>query len=324
MFTYHIEKLSLKKTWKLSRNSSDIKENFILKLNDCLSEIAPNIRYGETLELVSEELEIAKSFFEQASDLDHINSQLEEFQKKYKISNSTRFGLESLLIHDLVKRLNISIYDLFNLAIPLSRATSYSLPIMESNELSEYLALNEQFDFYKIKVNEENAISVVKEIQSLTSNKLRIDANEGFTSCDSVLSFLNEVNCKNIEFLEQPLPAHLVSEQLKLYQLSPIPLMADESILDKDNLEELSKMFHMVNIKLMKAGGYIKAIKQLNKARLLGMKTMIGCMIETSVGISCAMRLNTLADFVDLDGSLLLKNDPFSYIKEEAGILSIL
>jgi L-alanine-DL-glutamate epimerase-like enolase superfamily enzyme len=110
-------------------------------------------------------------------------------------------------------------------------------------------------------------------------------------------------------------------EYLHLKKHTPFALMADESVTHEADFDLIQNQFHGVNMKLMKAGGYLSGIKILNETRKRGMKTMIGCMVETSLGISSAIRLCTGIDFIDLDGSLILKEDPFGLIREQDGIL---
>src|SRR5438552_5603192 len=106
----------------------------------------------------------------------------------------------------------------------------------------------------------------------------------------------------------------MVDESLYLKKYSPFTLFADESITTEADFSLLRKMFDGINMKLMKAGGYLNGIRLLKEAKKAGMKTMIGCMVETTLGISSGMNLCSLADYTDLDSFLLLKNEPFDLI----------
>ena len=133
------------------------------------------------------------------------------------------------------------------------------------------------------------------------------------------MKFYEKVKYLPIEFIEQPFPASMKEEYKELKKIINHELMADESIEDVADFSELSLMFHSINIKLMKTGSYFKARDLMKEAKKYQMKCMVGCMIETSLGISSAMNLASFGDYFDLDGSLLLKNDPYSMIKEENG-----
>ena len=157
----------------------------------------------------------------------------------------------------------------------------------------------------KIKVNKENALDFSKEVMRLTQVPLRIDANEAFQTTSDVMNFISAFpDLNRIEFLEQPLPASFHEEALELKKHSPVILIADESVTKEDIGTYYTERFHGVNIKLMKSGGYLKGLKQLRQAKILGLKTMLGCMVETSLGISSALQLAGGVDYFDLDGFL--------------------
>ena len=126
----------------------------------------------------------------------------------------------------------------------------------------------------------------------------------------------------NIQFVEQPMPASMKDEYIYLRKKSPIEIIADESVETVADFNELSKMFHGINVKLMKASGYGNAIDLLKSAKSYKMKTMIGCMIESSLAIYSALNITSLVDYIDLDGSLLVANEPFGLITESDGLLS--
>lgn len=305
--------LHLKTTWKISRNASDIKENIILSLGDAKAEIAPNIRYGETPDIVISEIpKVPRSL-----------RRLEDVMNDFSGHHATRFGLESLLVHYFAGLEGKPPYEYLGLEKPREVETSFSLPIMEEEKIKNYLEQNSQYDCYKIKVDAATAVETVQKVQSLTDKKLRIDANEGFSSAQQVMDFLGQVDQSKIEFLEQPLPAKSIEESKKLFKTCPVTIIADESVEDEADFDQLKEMFHGINVKLMKAGGYLNAIQLLQEARSRGMQTMVGCMIETSLGIWSAMQINTLADYLDLDGYLLIDNEPFDLVENKKGKLSI-
>lgn len=324
MLNWKIEEkiLPLKFTWKISRNSSDEKTNFFVTVSDSnffgIGEIAPNIRYGETPEIIREEFKtFSLGNIDSFETLDSFSLHLDSLNLKH----SLRFGIESAYVHYLCNKQNITPAKYFNLDFPEKVATSFSIPIIEISYIKEFIKPLSRFESLKIKVNQENALDMVNEVAKNTNQKLRVDGNEGWTDVNELISFLEKIKNLNIEFIEQPMPSKFVEEYKLLKKNCPFDLIADESIEDQADFELLKTQFHGVNMKLMKAGGYINGIKILNNAKKHNMKTMIGCMIETSLGIYSAYNLSHNADYLDLDGCLIIKEDPFNLLKEEDGYL---
>lgn len=327
MSEWSLEKrhLPLKFTWKISRNSSTFKENFFVRFrigeHEGVGEVAPNIRYGETPDKIEDDFLLFQSEFRKREFQTLI--QLHNFLKEMSLAHSLKFGIESAFTHFLCQKLNKSIHEFFNLPSVTHAVTSFSIPIIEIDEVEKFIEPIKNYEYLKIKVNKETGVALIKEVSKFTKAKLRIDANEGWESADQVLGFFDEIKDCNIEFIEQPMPASRKDEYKKLFPKSPYLLIADESIEDQADFTELKSMFHGINVKLMKTGSYLTAINLLKEAKRHQMKTMMGCMVETSLGIKSAYELSSLADFLDLDGFLLLKNDPFHLLKEENGTITL-
>lgn len=312
--------LPLRVNWKLSRNSTSEKLNFIVELKDGefsgRSEIAPNIRYGETPEIILQEFETFKQLIARMPYDRALNEQ--------PWKHSLRFALESAYLSLEADRLDQPLHVFLKLPSPGTLATSMSVPIMDKLALPDYVANIRRFASIKIKVSAETARDMVHGVAQLApGTPLRIDGNEAWHELESFWAFHETLKGLNVEFIEQPFPAARKDLYQALHKRTPYVIMADESIEDADNLEELATMFGAVNIKLMKTGSLLKGRDFLIKARALGLKTMVGCMIETSLGISYAMQLQSLIDWADLDGFLLLKEDPFHLVTETEGILKL-
>ncbi|MGZ5303715.1 MAG: enolase C-terminal domain-like protein, partial [Bacteroidia bacterium] len=179
----------------------------------------------------------------------------------------------------------------------------------------------QRFPYIKVKINKDEGLDILSEVAKHIIQPLIIDPNESFLDVEELLQFTDKIKDFNILLLEQPMPAKLVDEYKFLKPRSRFPVFADESMTDAEDISYLQDQFHGVNMKLMKAGGYLKGISQLKQAQNLGLKTMIGCMIETSLGISSATNLGGLAEFADLDGFLILQQDPFCKLTEKQGFL---
>jgi glutamate racemase len=285
--------LELKVNWKISRNESLVKYNYILGHAGHESEIAPNIRYGETPE------RIEKEFLE-------LQAKPGVLQESW--CNSFKNAVNN--VH-LQKKSDGDIYSFLKLNKLTKVKTSFSIPIMEVGEVKAYLEKNNQFEVYKLKIAGVTHLPLLEEVCSRTDSLIRIDANEGFSGLDEYLEFEKKIEGLNIEFIEQPFKSSMLDDYLKLKPVSKFPIIADESVEDDFDGELFSKMFHGINVKLMKAGGIEEGLRLLKKARCFGLQTMIGCMIESSLGISEAYALAELCDFCDLDGALLTSNDPY-------------
>jgi len=316
---------SLKYNWRISRNNSTEKNNFFVTIAEKnisgTGEAAPNIRYNETHEaLRSEWTRFIAAVPESCGDIHELGILLESLN----LPNALRFAIESAYVHFYCKRTGISVFEFLGLSPAKHIKTAFSLPIMPAEDIKGFIEENNLFRFpvLKLKVNRENAAELVNVVAGIYKSHLRIDANESFQTPDECLKFMKEIQGLPVEFVEQPLPAGMEDEYMFLKKHTTLPLMADESVLDKPDFNSLQKQFHGVNMKLMKAGGYLNGMRILKEARNKGMKTMIGCMVESTLGISSAMYLCVLVDYVDLDGFLIIKDEPFGLVNENNGELS--
>ena len=316
--------LPLQYNWKISRGSSDFKVNFIVEAEKNgikgLGETAPNIRYQETPEKIREELKGVQE------NLLSFNSELngfEEFLDSFSLSSSLRFGIESAFVHLVCKEKGIPVNEFFGLPKPDMIATARSLPIMPARELKNFWELHRlsRFRILKVKVDRETAIETLSAIRSFTSQPLIVDANESWREVPELEKLFSKISGLPIIAFEQPLPDFCVEEYKYLKEICPFPLFADESVTRNPDFNLIEQQFHGINVKMMKAGGYINAIHQLQEAKKRGMRTMLGCMVETSIGISSAMQISGLADISDLDGFMILKEEPFNLVQEKNGFL---
>lgn len=327
MIEWEITKLELplKFSWKISRGSADHKTNFYIKVRDGkfegIGEVAFNSRYGEDeqgiLHHFGQFTQIWQESWCTAKELDRALSEFDEFPL------SLRAGIECALL-DLESKLterNLSQI----LGTPPFRGghTSFSLPILEAGEIEEFFNKYQlaRFSVLKLKVDSHNLFDNVTALSRIYNGPIRIDANEDFKDPDSVLQVSKKLQGLNIQLLEQPMPAGFHDEYLYLKKHSPFELFADESLTNENITEYFTQRFHGINVKIMKCGGPLKALAHIRQAKRLGLKVMIGCMVESSVGISYGLHLSTLADYLDLDGHLFLQNDPSKVVSEDSGRL---
>lgn len=319
-------RLELKYTWAISRNSSEYKQNYVVNVTGsdgmkASGEVAPNIRYGETPEMI-------ERFFEEFRQLVQGRKfttvlKFSEFLDTLPLPHALRFGIESAYVHHVCRTGNQSISEVLGLRQPDTVNTCYSLPIMDPSLIKEFLSNNNlnRFTSLKIKVNKDTGKEAVTELAKHYGGNIYLDPNEAFEHADELLQFLEHIKHLPISFVEQPMPSRCADDYKYAKTKSPFLLMADESVTDGDDMNGIREQFHGVNMKLMKAGGYLKGLAILKNAREAGLKTMIGCMIESSLGIASAWHLCAGVDFADLDGYLIVKNEPFGYLSEQNGNL---
>jgi L-alanine-DL-glutamate epimerase-like enolase superfamily enzyme len=321
---WSIEKLrlNLKYTWKISRNSSAYKENFVVrcKLNGYvgMGEIAPNIRYQETAEGIINSFE--NSLESLSAVLPEPNS-LANFLQATPLPNALKFGIQAAFTHAYCASQGISLHTFLGIPKPAGVASCYTLPIMELGDIAPFYKTHHLHRFKQIKIKVDNAagLDLIKEVQSLGANQIMIDANEAWTNVEALIAFIESIEKLPILFVEQPMPAALEVEYRYLKKHSNLPIMADESVLAEPNFDAIEKQFHGVNMKLMKAGSYQNGVRILQEARKRNMLCMVGCMVESTLGIKSAWDLCALADYADLDGCLIVDNEPYHLLHEEGG-----
>lgn len=187
--------------------------------------------------------------------------------------------------------------------------TSYTLSIESPEMLVSRLREADAFAALKIKLGGPQDEEALIAVRRATDKAIRVDANEGWTP--EVATRLAHLCAEmRVELIEQPLPAGHLEATAQLRANSPVPIFADEDFRTVDDIPRLAGVYDGINVKLVKCGGIREAIRAIREARTHGMRVMIGCGIESSVGIAAAVAISPLADFVDLDGAILTSNDP--------------
>ncbi|MEM6854387.1 MAG: dipeptide epimerase [Planctomycetota bacterium] len=228
---------------------------------------------------------------------------------------AARFGLCALdqAAHDLWgKRKQEVVYEIFGLDQSTCPHSDYTIGMAEPEVMAEKLQEYPDFPVYKIKLGTgslETDLALVERLRKETEATFRVDANTAWTA-EEVIRISGPLKQLGVEFIEQPLKRDLPrSEHEAVYFGSDLPIMADESCITEADVETCAGCFHGINIKLTKCGGMTPARRMIARARQLDMKVMIGCMTETTVGISAIGQLLPLLDYVDMDGALLLAED---------------
>jgi len=328
-WTLITHELPLRYVWKIARNASATKTNLVLQATQAgtsgRGEAAPNVRYGETPALL--QAQFADLL---AHGLPHADTlpALAELLAARPVAHALRFALEAALTHCLAARAGQPVWQWLGVPKPSQRvATAFSLPIMAPGEVAGFIAEQraERFRVLKIKVNQESGLDLLRAVAAAVPGRsLLVDGNEAWPDADSLLRFLEEaatVPGLRLQLLEQPLPAACAADYRYLRPRVGLPLLADESVTDKADFEEIAQQFHGVNVKLMKAGGYQRGIELLRQTRAHGLLPMLGCMVETSLGIWSALQVSALAEVHDLDGLLIVRDEPFGLVYEDSGEL---
>jgi L-alanine-DL-glutamate epimerase-like enolase superfamily enzyme len=223
-------------------------------------------------------------------------------------------------LHDLAaKRLGVPLYRLLGLARP-EPTSAYTLGIAEPETTVEEARKLSSFPILKMKVGGWGDVDTVRAVAGFSEAEIWVDANEAF-SPDEAPEVATELRGIGVGMIEQPVPVSAGPEALRrtTEAAHPVPVIADESAIVARDVPLLSGCVSGVNVKLGKCGGIRKALEMVHTARSLGMMAMLGCMVETSLGISAAAQISGLFDFVDLDGAMLLADDPFEGIGYEEG-----
>ena len=223
--------------------------------------------------------------------------------------------------HDLWGRLEgAPVHRLWGLDPNDAVVSSFTIGIAGVDEMIAKLAEMPGWPVYKIKLGTECDIETITALRAHTEAVFRVDANCGWAPTEAA-GLSAEMARQDVEFIEQPLPPEAREAQAQLYQDSALPLIADESCARQEDVSPCADHFHGINIKLCKCGGLTPARRMIANARDHGLKVMVGCMIESSVGISAAAQLAPLLDYADLDGAVLLAKDAADGVQLRQGKL---
>lgn len=236
-----------------------------------------------------------------------------EYVENVMPGNSAAKASVDIALHDLIGKLvGEPFYKLFGLNPAKAPLTSFTIGLDTPEVIRQKVLEAEPYKVLKVKLGRDNDREMIEVIRSITDKPLYADVNQGWKDRNHALEMAWWLKEKGALFLEQPLPKEMKDDNAWLTEKSPIPIIGDEAIRNISDLMDNKGVYSGINIKLMKCGGMNAAMKLVNVARAFGMKVMIGCMTETSCAISAAAQISPLVDWCDLDGNLLISNDPFS------------
>ncbi len=321
--------LPLRFVWKISRNASTTKTNLVVQVAGAghtgRGEAAPNVRYAESPALLQQQFAAL-----QAAGLARVETldDLDALRAACPVAHALGFALEAALVQWLAARAGQPLWQWLGVPPPAAAVpTAFTLPIMPPGEVAAFLAAQRatRFHLLKVKVDAAGGLDLLREVaRVLPGHALLVDGNEAWADADALLRFLEQARAVpglRMALLEQPLPAARAADYRYLRPRAGVPLLADESVTDDADFEDIARQFHGVNVKLMKAGGLRRGVELLRRTRAHGLRPMLGCMVETSLGIAAALQISALADIHDLDGILIIQDEPFGLVREEDGAL---
>lgn len=319
---HEIVTLSLRHTFRTSREASDRRRNVICRIefDDTIGfgEAAPSVYYGQDADSAGEALRQAAGRL--SGDPFHLEDLVDDMARLLPHQSAARAAID-IALHDLVgKRLGVPLYRLLGLNPERTPRTSITVGLDRPEMMQRKVRELGPVPIIKIKVGGSDDQEVIKAVREVTSATLRVDANAAW-SAPQALEKITALEEYDIEFVEQPLAADDLEGLRWLQKQTRMPIMLDESVRTADDIPRLAGCARGINIKLMKCGGLREALRMIHVARAHGLQIMLGCMVETSAAITAAAHLSPLVDFADLDGHLLIENDPFDGVQVTDGKL---
>ena len=321
--------LQLAHTWTIARGpGTNIFKAVIVELTGAdgtvgLGEAAPITRYKETVDTVQD-------FFQQVDarglSFNDVEGSMSYLDTVSPHDMSAKCALNIALLDGAAKRTKKAIYDFLELGFRENQhVTSFTIGIDKPDIIRKKVLEAERYPVLKVKVGVPGDKENMQALREVAPTKtLRVDANEGWKTKEQALEMIEWLaKDGHVEFVEQPMPAATPAKDwVWLKQRSPLPIFADESYHLAKDVAQAAECFHGVNVKLVETGGVSAGYDALKAAREAGLKTMLGCMIESSILISAAAHLAELCDYLDVDGNILITNDPYVGVTAEKGMLS--
>ena len=315
--------LKLKHTFTISRESIDIQPSLIVELKSegfsGYGEATSNPYYKTTVPVMMDDLNKIRSIIEFTTD----ETPETFWAKTHPYLKEDMFALCALdmAYTDLyARKKRKKLYELWDYTIDTNPLTDYTIGIASIEKM--VCKMKElPWPIYKIKLGTHEDIEIVTELRKHTDAIFRIDANCGWGVEETIN---NAISLKKlgVEFLEQPIKADNWEGHKEVYKHSVLPVIADESCIIEEDVAKCHNHFHGVNVKLVKCGGLTPGRRMIQQAKTLGLKTMVGCMTESSVGISAIAHLLPQLDYVDMDGALLLAEDIATGAAIKNGVIS--
>jgi len=325
ILSYTKKSLPLKKIFRVANSSKSIVNNVFIEIAHGntigVGEAAASEFYGENTNTIVSTLKEISKFL--PDDPLVIYSIMEFIEQKIRGNYSAKAAV-NIALYDLIGKIfDVPVYKVLGLDAASSRiVTSVTIGIDSIDKIRSDVIAVENYPILKVKLGTDIDYEIIECIRGLTSKPIRVDANEGWDKSEAVEK-INWLEKQNVELVEQPLLADDLEGMRWVQERVRLPIIADESVRTSRDIPNLLHVFDGINIKLMKCGGISEAIRIIHTAKSFGLLTMIGCFIETSVGITAAAHLSALCDYVDLDGHLFLNEDPYCGVSIDRGMIEL-
>ena len=315
--------LELRHTWTIARNSSSVKNNVLVRIagggNAGLGEAAPNVRYEEDWQTVLAALDRIAPLL--GDDPGRFGEVIDRMNATVPAAHAARAAVD-IALHDLAgRRTGQPVWRMLGADGTRLPLTSFSIGIDTIPAMQQKVREANDYPILKIKVGRDDDRAILEGIRAVTNKPLYVDANEGWKDRAQAVAMIRWMEGMGVVLVEQPMAAADLDSARYIRDHVSLPIIADEAVLSGADMAMLAGACDGINIKLQKAGGLRMARRMVDTARSLGLKVMLGCMIETSIGITAAAHLAPLVDWADLDGNLLIANDPFRGVTVKAGRL---
>ena len=311
--------LPLKHPFKIARGEETVAHTALIRVRsgsqEGIGEATPIERYNESVESISAYFEAYRT---PVNDPYQLQTLIDP-----SIPPAARAGFD-LALHDLIgKDLGKPLFALLGLDPSKTPVTSFTIGIADPETTLLKLAEIGDHPVLKVKLglgSADEQVQTIAMIRERYTGTIRIDANEGW-DVESAIAILTKLGRYEIEFCEQPIPAGSPEGLRAVRERSPIPIVTDEDSMDASDLPRLYGCVDGINVKLAKCGGIRGALEMIHTARALGMKVMLGCMVESAIAATAAAHISPLVDWADIDGPFLTKDDPFTGVTYDRGKL---
>jgi len=317
-------RLQLVNTWTTVMSSSDYRDTLAVAVRSAgiegIGEGAPIVRYGES---AAQGIEIVKGLegLLAGADLTQYAKVLDRVFARVDGAWATKAAID-IALHDWMgKKLGVPLWKMWGLDKADAPVTTFSIGIDKAEVIRRKVREAAAYPVLKIKVGLANDEEVIEAVRSETKKPLRVDANEGWKSVDEAVRKIKWLEKQGVEFIEQPLPAAMLAETGEVRKRVDLPILADECCLHPEDIPRIAPYFDGINVKVDKAGGLRPAMRMIEMGRALKLKVMCGCMVSSSLAITAAAQLSPLIDYADLDGNLLIRNDPYEGVRVVDGKL---
>ena len=319
-----VNRLQLRHTWTTTMSSSQYRDTIHTRVTSDgvtgVGEGAPIVRYHENAQDGAKAIADIMTTL-QGANLWQYEKLMEQISHEMHGQFAAKAALDVALMDWIGQKMNTPLYRLFGLDAADAPVTTFSTGIDTPEITKQKVREAEAFPVLKIKVGLETDEATIDAVRSVTKKPLRVDANEGWKDKEEAVRKINWLETQGVEFVEQPMPAEMIEETRWVRKRVHLPLIADEAAVSARVIPGLVDAYDGVNVKLDKCGGVQQALRMIYVAKSLGIKTMLGCMVSSSVSVTAASHLSPLVDYADLDGNLLIANDPYSGVKVEKGKL---